>query len=87
MALDLERFGERLADYAETLARHNQDVREDYETLNDGFRRLFDVYAGEQAEELARRWHQTADWFEDYLSHTQELCTFVEERSAALRRR
>jgi phosphoserine phosphatase len=87
MALDIERFGERLATYAEVLERHNRQVRDDYEALHAGFRRLFSFYAGEQAEELARRWQRSADWFEHYLRHTEDLRRFLDERSASLPRR
>lgn len=79
MALDVDKLHRSLRDYSLKLDKHQRELAEDFQTVNELFAMLFAHYGGQNAEELKRGWHQTAEWFREYQSATIRLNEHLQE--------
>jgi hypothetical protein len=84
MALNVDQLKEGLTDYRQSLATQRGQLTEQFQDVNGYFNALFSVYGGRMAEELEREWRSTAQWFEHYLSSTEKLDHFLDERITEL---
>lgn len=73
MALNVDKLQSSLRDYSLKLDKHQRELAEDFKTVDNLFALLFAHYGGQNAEELKRGWHQTAEWFREYQSATIRL--------------
>ena len=85
MALDVDLLRSGLDDYRRQLARHREQLRQQYADIHRTFESLFAVYGGRMAEELHHHWARTAEWFETYIERTDKLDRFLELRISELK--
>jgi hypothetical protein len=84
MAVDVDKLGRTIRDYATHLDKHREEVTRDFEALDKLFARLFANYGGKSSAELQANWRRTAEWFADYTRATGALSRHLAERSTHL---
>lgn len=84
MGTNVDLLREGLNAYNQSLEKHVIRLREDFDSLMNGFYHLNQEYEGQAADEFKTAWKNTANWFQEYMDSTQSLSVFLEERITSL---
>jgi uncharacterized protein YukE len=85
MGLDIDKLRDGLLNYNQSLNKHLQKLRDDYDALMSFYLRLNQEYEGQAAEEFKNSWDKTAKWFEEYIANASNLSKTLEERIESLK--
>lgn len=84
MGINVDQLKSGLQDYNQSLDSHINRLREDFESLMDGYYSLKQEYEGQAAEEFKYSWERTASWFEEYIDNAINLSQMLEDRIESL---
>ena len=84
MATDMRLLLTGLIEYHGSLSTHMFKIREEFQKLENFWRRLNSEYEGTGAEEFRIHWGKTAASFNEYISQGQRISLILQERIEAL---
>ena len=74
-----------LVEYRASLARHLQELRDEFQALELRWGAFSTVYDGDAAQEFKEHWARTTSNFAEYLERTTHISRILDERIDALR--
>lgn len=85
MATDTKLLLSGLEAYLESVNRHIESLKEEYQHLDNTWRRFSACYEGEAADQFREGWLRTADRFREYMEGADRIRIILDERVDALR--
>ena len=80
MALNVDDLRSRLEVYCGSVTSQCDKLAGEFQSMDQHFTALFEVYAGRMAEQLSEEWQTTSSWFNEYLEKTGNLTNMLTER-------
>lgn len=74
-----------LEEYQESLTHHINQVRDDFQMMENRWHALNSVYEGTAADDFRHHWMRTVESFQEYINQTQQISIILQERIEALR--
>ena len=81
---DTRRLLSGLVEYRHQLTSHLARLRNEYASLDNGWRAFSSTYEGDAADQFREGWMRTARRFNEYIDNTQRIMQILDERIQAL---
>lgn len=80
MGTNVDQLREGLNQYNDSLQRHLNLLKEDFDSLKNIYAQFANEYEGQAAEQFKASWESTATWFESYMDLSEQLSHTLEQR-------